>query len=337
MRLYFVAVAGVLSVAAANAGQIQIGGVNGLTSAYINQTAGAGQNACAAGAGNCLAGSAGSFSERGYDLKLFSTATENGTPPTPYPTYVQGTAEVGTLGPFAMINDGTIGNPAQSKNFWDGLGTTAIVVPVGINNVVDVQTMLENVWGPANTTDTVVTFDFGTSSNASTFNNVVVVDLVNSGTGGTSGNGQLGNALTCATTSICTLSNGTVAAVSTPNETLNGGAVSNNLTVDAQNLFTSGNAFNGFTTMNAFMGASGNLNLYAQDFLLSSLVAPSSSEYLVNIQIQELSGASTGSNASQTALSAITVDTLAPEPSTVMLFLSGFGALGIARFRRRRK
>jgi len=331
MRIHIGLVAGLISVAVANAGEIQLGGTNGLTAAYINQTVGAGQAACAAGAGGCLAGSTTGFVERNYDSRLFASATENGTPPTPYGTYNQTAGEVGTLDQFAMINDGVA--LGASANYWNATtGLHTIVVPVGIANVTGVQTMLNDLWGGAGADDTVVTFDYGTSSNASSFDNVVVVDLQNapSGTSGSSG-GEIRSAINCSTTSACTYANGDLASSSTPTTTLNGGGAS--LTVTTENLF--GPAYNGGITAGTFFaGTTGNTVLDAQDFELAALVAPSASEFLVQIQVTELNGSATGSEASQTALSAIDVDTV-PEPSTVMLFLSGLGALGFAKFRKR--
>lgn len=103
------------------------------------------------------------------------------------------------------------------------------------------------------------------------------------------------------------------------------------MTVDYQNLFAAGNSISSIAS-GAFTGVtSGNLNLGARDFLPSPLLAPSATEYLVNIKVTENVGGAT----SQTALSAITVDT-APEPSTVLMFLSGMGALGFARLRRKK-
>jgi hypothetical protein len=328
MRIHIGAVLGLISVAAANAGQIQLGGVNGLTSAYINQTAGAGQAACAAGAGNCLAGSTTGYVERNYDARLFASATENGTAPTPYASYNQTTAEVGTLGQFAMINDGTA--LGASANYWNANnGDNTIIVPVGISNVTDVQTMLNDLWGGAGANDTVVTFDYGTSSNASSFNKVVVVDLQNAPSGtSSSSSGQIGSAIVCSS-SPCTYANGDLAGQSDPTTILNSGAA--NLVVTTGTLFSS--AYNGGIT-GFFAGTSGDTVLDDQDFELAALVAPSSSEYLVNIEVTELNGASTGSAASQTALSAIDIDTV-PEPSTVVLFLGGLGALGFAKFRKR--
>jgi len=336
MRVYFVSVLGILSAAIASAGQIQLGGTNGLTYNYIVQGSGA---VCAAGTGNCGAGSTGGnasgpglgttgFVEKNYDVRLFQNANESGTAPTPYATYNQTAGEAGSLGQFAMINDGA--GTFGSDNFWDALGASTITVPVGINNVTDVLMMLNNIWGSASSSaDTQVTFNFGTSSNASSFNDIVVVHLLNapSGTSGTSG-GQIQSAIGCAT-APCTLADAPLALHSTATATLNGSSTAG-VTVNTAGLFTSGNAYNTVAT-GMFAGTSGNLNLDSQDFLLSSLVAPSASEFLVNVQVQELVG--TG-GVSQTALSAITVDTT-PEPSTIFMFLTGLGAIGFARLRRK--
>jgi hypothetical protein len=92
--------------------------------------------------------------------------------------------------------------------------------------------------------------------------------------------------------------------------------------------------FANYTGMAAgvYTGSSGNLNLNDLDFLLSPLVTPSDSEYLVNILVTDKVGGAT----SETSLSAITVDTT-PEPSTVLLLITGLGSLGFAGIRRRRR
>jgi hypothetical protein len=328
MRLNFVSVLGLLSVAACSAGTIQpsasggyeIGGVNGLTNAYITQT-GAGTAACAAGPAGCVAGSATGFGERNYDSRLFSGATESGTPPLPYGTYNQTAAETGTIGQFAMINDGL--NGPSSANYWDSTAAgSTLIVPVGIANVSDVWAMLNNIAGAAGGTDSSVTFNFGTSSNASSFNDVVVVTLTNSGTSGVSG--QISASLVCQS-APCTFDDGNVAPNSAATATLNTNPTSG-VNVYTQVLYSS--AYN-TVIAGSFTGSSGNVVLDAQDFNLAALVAPSASEYLVSVVVKEAAG-STG----QTSLSALTVDTV-PEPSTVFLFLTGLGALGIGRLRRK--
>ena len=56
-------------------------------------------------------------------------------------------------------------------------------------------------------------------------------------------------------------------------------------------------------------------------------------DYLVSVSITD-TGASTGATLSREALSGITVTT--PEPSTIVMFLGGISAIGLARFRRKR-
>ena len=64
------------------AGQIQIGGVNGLTSSYI--TGGCSTNVAGQ---TCISGSTGAFVEQNYDARLFTGATLGGAAPTPYTGY----------------------------------------------------------------------------------------------------------------------------------------------------------------------------------------------------------------------------------------------------------
>src|SRR5580658_1728084 len=98
-RIGIISLFGLLAVAAANAGSIQVGGATGLTSTYIS-------SGCA-GVGPCVAGSVGGFQENNYDVRLFMAA---GGTYTPYPTYNQTAGEQGTLGQFAMVDDGAGSN-----------------------------------------------------------------------------------------------------------------------------------------------------------------------------------------------------------------------------------
>src|SRR5580658_7712258 len=98
-RITTLAAVAVCSVMVASAGQIQIGGVNGLSTAYItapNTIAGQNTTGCAGG-GTCVNGSAGAYTEQNYDNVFFDGATNSGTPPTPYATCSQTTGEQGTL------------------------------------------------------------------------------------------------------------------------------------------------------------------------------------------------------------------------------------------------
>jgi hypothetical protein len=90
-------------------------------------------------------------------------------------------------------------------------------------------------------------------------------------------------------------------------------------------------AYNGSSTATtAYSGSSGNVVLGDQGFQFGTAF---NGLYLIDVKIAEASGASSGS---QTALSAITIDATTPEPSTVWLLLSGFGAAGLSRLRRKK-
>jgi hypothetical protein len=311
------------------AGQIQIGGVNGLTSAYISggcSTNVSGQT--------CIAGSTGGFVEQNYDARLFTGATLGATAPTPYSGYSTTAASAGTLTDssnpggngsvtYSMINDGLSGG--VSNNFWDGINTsgtgTTIKVPIGVYDVSEVGTMLNNIWGAAGATDTQITFDFG-SANAHTVTSSLVLNLVNAGTG-TPASGQVGTSVDCATQTV-TPPNCLAYAIGPLAST----SVVNGVTVETDTLFSSQ-----YDTVAAgrYMSSAGMLHLEDQVFQFGSTF---SNQYLVDIQVKENSGAGL---TSQTALSAITVDSalVTPEPSTILLVLAGFGALGMTRLRRR--
>jgi len=359
MRFDLVSVLALASVGVCSAGSIEIGQVSsgnnlGLTYAYITGTGG-----CAPGVASCVTGSVGGtagsnstgpgtptsattgFEEKNYENILFATAKNGTTPATPFSGYNQTSATTpgSTLGPFAMISDST--NGANSNNVWQALSSSStITVPIGISNVTDVETMISNLWGLAGVNDTDITFNYGTSSNASSFNDVVTVDLTNAGNSTATAQGQIGTAVDCTTagSSSCntTYAVGPLAGSSTPTTTVNSNpatltVLTGNL---ASNLFgsTNGNSYNS-ANGSIFVGTSGNVSLDYQDFLLGAIVAPSSSEYLVSIQVTE----EVGGSSSKTSLSAITVNTTAtPEPSTIFLFLSGFGALGFSRLRRKK-
>jgi len=319
------------------AGQIQIGGVNGLTSSYI--TGGCSTNVSGQ---TCLAGSVGGFVEMNYDARLFTGAMLTGTPPTPYTGYSTTSANAGTLTDktnsggngdvvFSMINDGcnggtgnACGSGAVSSNFWDGINSTGkgttITVPIGIFDVTEVGTVLSNIWGAPGATDTQITFDFG--GDAHTVTTSLVLNLVNAG-GGTSGaSGQVGTSVACSsqTTVPANCFNyaiGPLASTSTV-----GG-----ITVTTDTLFSSQYDTVG---VGRYMNSAGWLYLEDQVFQFGNAYA---NQYLVDIQVKEVSGAGL---TSQTALSAITVDSAIPEPSTILLTLAGFGALGASRLRRRR-
>ena len=84
-----------------------------------------------------------------------------------------------------------------------------------------------------------------------------------------------------------------------------------------------------------YAGTAGKLKLDDQQFLFG---AAHVDQWLVSVTVTENLGntpltATGGVLPSETALSAITVDT-APEPTSILLLLSGLGGIGYLRFRR---
>lgn len=311
-----------VSLAAAltlNAGQIQIGqvvnGVNdGLTTTYV--TSGVGS----IGASNGLVN---------YDTGVFSGAT-------PAPTPFTGYGNTGTTGcgvtsctmtdnvngiTFDMINQS-----GSNGNAWANNSTNSIVVPIGVFGVTSVWTMLNDEYGLAGTNDTNLIFTFDGAANGSVASNltVVTVKLRN-------GN-DIRDAVDCTQpAATCTsLNDGTtLAATTTPvNQnsatTVNGVASATTpVTIVANNLFSAGftSANNPYNTV-----TQGNLVLDDQGF---NFGLGFTNLWLVSVAVSNDSGVN---GVSRAALSAITV--ASPEPSTVLLLLSGIGLLALGRYRR---
>jgi hypothetical protein len=256
------------------------------------------------------------------------------TAPTPFTGYNSTSliASGSTLGQFAMISEANLLGTGKSANFWDAINTAGggatITVPIGIADVTDVQTMLSNIWGSAGLSDTTVTFDFGTLSNGGITDSLAVT-LINSGAAGSAASGQIRSGVDCA--SGCSgFPSGPLAATSTASATLNSNPTTA-VTVNTSNLFTMDyNSVGG-----VYAGSAGTVNLDAQDFFIPVSLQ---GQYLVDMRISEASGVYQGS---QTALSAITVNTASlntastPEPSTVVSLLTGLGVLALGRFRRK--
>lgn len=337
VRITAVSVFCFLVAGVANAGSVQLGGTSGLTSNYISQGSGA---VCAAGAGNCVAGSTSGFTEANFQTTLFSGANNTGV----FTGYTQtGVVASGdTLGgsgrpTFAMIAGDNISDSksaTDSANFWGSTntGTSSIVVPVGIFDVSDVWTMLQNEWGGLGAQDTSVTFNFGSTSNATSGLTSVTVNLNNENI--SSGTGEIRAAVDCSgvTTTTCSSSTNPRA---TPLET--------GVTIDGVTVNTISNLANSaYTTANGFYaGTTGTAKLDGQQFVFGTTYA---SDWLVSMTVTENNGLSctgsgclTGGPYSQTALTAITVDTAiasAPEPGTILLLVAGLGCIGALRLRR---
>ncbi|HEX4278873.1 MAG TPA: PEP-CTERM sorting domain-containing protein [Bryobacteraceae bacterium] len=341
-RVTVVSTIGLIGAVAANAGSVQIGGASGITANYINQGAGA---VCAAGAGNCVAGSTTGWVERNYDNILFSGATSNSgaTTPVPFTGYTQtggtpsGMTATDTAGTtFAMLSDGVSSN-GNSQNYWGSNGTNqvpvSITIPIGISGVTDLWTMMDNQWGTLGGNDATLTFNFGSSSTDTSGDIVsVAVPLLNSNN--TNNSGDMRAAVGCLTTTTSTCNNST-----NPHGTSAQNNVINGVTVNTKVVY---NTFN-YTAANPtgyYAGSAGTLKLDDQEFIFGSQFA---NDWLVSVTITENLGntpasvGTTGNLPSELALSAITVDTVAPEPTSVLLLLSGFGAIGIVGARRRKK
>jgi len=342
MRFWSISAFGLASVVAASAGQIEIGGsATGLTSNYILQGAGA---VCAAGAGQCVTGSTTGWGERNYDNILFSGATSTGgtVTPTPFTGYTQSGGEPTNSSisdskgnTFAMISDGANLISNASNNYWMSLngngGTDSITVPIGISGVSNVWTMMDNAWGSLGLNDTSVTFNFGTTSNQAGGYTSVTVNLLD--TNNTGLNGDMRAALSCVTVTTTNCN-----ATTNPHGTLDQGNVVDGVTV------STGVAYNTFSYTAAnptgfYAGSQGALKLDSEQFVFNN---PSLlSDYLVSMTITENFSNTPGTEASngatfasETGLSAIDVDTVTPEPTTILLLLSGLGGFAFLRFRR---
>jgi PEP-CTERM motif len=306
-RIAIISLLALASTIVASAGQIEIGGANGLTSTYVT-------SGCAGA--TCVAGSTGGATEQNYDTVLFQGLT--GTNPAAGGT-IHDSADNVT---FAMMNGG------GSSNFWDlpQSGNNEITVPIGLYGVTDVWTMINDVLAGDSSVSRDVTlfFNFGTTSNAATVD-TITVKLTNAGNSSTAA-GEDRNSVDCspATTTPC---EGTASPAISP---LMSGVSISGVTVDTNNVYTSS-----FSDDQA-----GTLNLDDQGFLFNGISLASLgvgdtnlNTYLVSVQIKEASATAGGQGV---ALSAITVDTApVPEPSTIMMMLTGLGVVGFAALRRR--
>ncbi len=350
-RATLISVLGLVGSVAVYAGAVQIGGPSGLTGNYILQTGGA---VCAAGLGNCVTGNEGGFAEKNYDNVLFSGAT-NGTAPVPFSGYTQNGGEAPGLTDtsngvvnsakgitFAMISDGGAPVTNASRDFWEAsAANSTMTVPIGVFDVTDVATMLQNVWGTVGGNDTNITFNFGNSSNATSGLTSVTFALQNvNNQSGANAAGQIRASVACITTT-------TVACNMTTNPS--------NIPVLSATLTGSDGHTYGFASDSVFGAAStlggvynynsgavgmygdtaGVLKMDDQDFNFGSAFA---NDWLVSVAVTQ--NAVFGMNVSATALSAITVNSATlgsavPEPTTILLAFLGLGGIGaVRRFRR---
>ena len=292
------------TVIAANAGQIQIGGANGLTSSTVT-------------GGGCSPG--GPCTEQGYVPVMFEHAPVSA--PVGPGTLVDPLGDGGSGVTFSKIND--------TGNFWDiptGTAGATLTIPIGVFGVTDVWTMINDIEA-TNARDVNVMFNFGTS--ATVASNQVVVKLTDADG---AGNGQVRNGLVCngcAETSQVALTGATLSGMN---------VVSNNIWSQSYSVLCQNSlaVTASIGSTDAACGAQGTAYLDDQGFFFNSLALGGGltnlNTYLVSVQVREISTVGGGAG-----LSAITIDTAAatPEPSTVLLFVAGFGALGFGALRKK--
>jgi hypothetical protein len=302
VRLTVAASIALTLVATANAGQIQIGGATGLNAAYI-------------GSGG------GGFTEQSYQTVLFSSATGNSPVAA---TQTDSTNHV----TFNLDSDGASGG--NSTEFWQGnSGATPnrneITVPVNVYGVTDVWTLLNLDPGNTSLKDAQVYFNW---SNGTTLLVTLCSSTANCVGANTGDQIQLEDSVLCTTGCASgdygPTANGTPAADLVMTGSVPGFATSN-VTVDTGSVYSSAYANTG-----GIFGSAGNVVLSDQGFIFSgAALTNSENNTLVSIQVREQDvtpGFGLG-------LSAVTVDAT-PEPSTIVLFLTGLGAIGLSRLRR---
>lgn len=327
LRFIKISFLGLAVLGLGNAGQIRVGGVNGLTSGYIT-------GGCSGTPGTCTAGSAAAWSEKNYNTDLFTSATGPGaTQPSAYAGYSNTVASTGSIVDaadgvtFSMINDGTSGG--RSNNVWiAGENITAnpvITIPIGVFAVQDVWTMLNaDLGGASPKRDAWVIFDFGATSNATVGLTSVIVKLTNSANSNVP-TGQLRNAVDC--TAGCAGDNAGANGPTLASTVGAGGAIPVGITLKTSPLYS-------FAYTAGGQGTAGDVVLDAQQFTFTGgTLTTALNNFLVDIKVQQVGATTT----STVGLSAITLDTAVaatPEPSTIFLLLTGLGAIGFARTRR---
>lgn len=311
---------GLVGIANLNAAGIQIGGNTGLTSGVggsgtsetTTGSAGSGQQPYV---NNVFQGTTvvGQTSGNLCSGATISTCTSTSGTPGAGPTNEFATANGVT---FALVNQNISGTQEME---WaatsTGNASSTITIPIGIFGVTSVDTMLNDEYGLYGGTPTTVTFQFANSADNVTFNLVNGQDIRDS-FDCTSGSGLAA----CQAGGFYNGSN--VDTLSSASYASNSGD-SDGASVTAFNVWTG--TYSG--GVGAYVNTNGTLFLDAQNFYLGTDAANTT---LLNVVITDTQ---TAVKQSRDGLSAVTVFT--PEPSTMFLLATGFGALGL--FRRRRQ
>jgi hypothetical protein len=307
MRFFQISILGIVALSLAQGGQVEIGASSsgGISTGGLNASDGI---------------TTTGWTEKIYSSNLFANdvitggslnGVGSGTGST-MPTSASGFQQ------FTDPNNGVVfAMDSDGNNYW-GTGTSganSITIPVGVVGVNDAYILLNDYYGVLGSlqTDT-VTFNFASAG-------AVPVTLTNGV--------QLDAASDC----------GTLPANASPTWTGAGNCSTYAQSIGAGATTTSDTAWhasytNATSNVTVFSGTAGSLNLNDISFNLSS-VAGDATDTLTSITITDNS---LGSNTSRLALSAITVNSVtsvAPEPSTVLLFVAGLGVILLSARRRK--
>ncbi len=333
------------------AGQIQIGGTNGLTTTYMGTTAtasaGCSANAATiaqAGYNGCVSSlQATGIGQRNYVATLFQNATGATSPSgTTFTDAANGNVT------FSRIQGDTVsstGGPI-SADLWapSGTPTTAsIFVPVGVYGVDKAWTMLQNYWGGnGQVGDISVAFRWDDSSNGAGGTTSAYNQTFNLKEGET-----IRSAVACSDNTVanCKTVNGSL-PISTTIDSLvsHGGVTANNIFADS-----TGNSIGATPAVGSRYANLGGLTFYL-DNQMFDFGSTHLTEFLVSMSITTTTTASgsgytsatLNTNNTRAALSAITVNQAAigntnaeaPEPSTIFLAFAGLGVVGYYRRRK---
>jgi hypothetical protein len=322
-RLFAVASVFALGLGAAHAGTIvQIGQTSGsnnygLTNSYITTAPNNGTKT--------------NFTEIGYTTTLFHSAAVTAPPMATSTTAVSVNDPTNGGVTFALLGD-----TGSSENAWENnsVSSNTLTIPINELNVDSLWTMINDTYGDTtNTADAAsvtVTFYFN-STDTMTGASTETVKLVNGqeirasvlctypGTG-------------CPSTQPTTF-NSPSNTFTTAGSTLSGTGGLSSLTVTTGSIqYPNGTTYNPSYTSGIISGqdagSTGSVALDDQQFSFGQQFA---NQYLVAMTITDV--ASPTDTLDHIALSAVSVDVFAPEPSAFVLLFAGLAFLGLARKR----
>jgi len=345
-RISFASVLVLGAVATANAGQIQIGGVDGITSSYITGNCATTNCLNAPAADGAFTTSSTNVSEINYNTTLFANAQNSSVSPNvPFPTLTDTSAAAVSAAGAGGVTFNLLDETRDSSlDAWSLAGSQSgnqtLDIPINVAGVSSVWTMLNLENSVSAAKEAWVTFDFASSPGATTGLTSVTARLLNSSNPfNAAAAGILQNAILCSATcpsgNYSNGANGPTLTSSVGTMTVRedtGGLTSNTPDTSVTSQVTmSGNTLYDFAYNSGGAGTSGNVVLDDQGFVFSgALQTLAASNYLVDMRVYD--NGATG--VSGIALSAVTVITPTPEPSTVLLLLTGLGAIGIGLLRR---